>query len=64
MAPALQEWAGWAGAQSRLRRRRSAIPFSTYNQLFVKKHHLEAVAAKRANRSGSNLKGSTKFLKY
>ena len=39
-------------------------PLRYYSLLFVKKHHLEAVAAKRANRSGSNLKGSTKSLKY
>ena len=34
--------------------------FFTYTLLSVKKHHLEAVAAKRANRLGSYLKGSTK----
>ena len=32
--------------------------------IIQKKHHLMAVAAKPANRSGSNLKGSTKCLKY
>ena len=39
-------------------------PLCYIQSIIQKKHHLMAVAAKPADRSGSNLKGSTKCLKY